>query len=134
MSRAVAYFKEGFNCSQAVVLAYADLYDLSPEVAAKVSASFGGGIGRLRETCGAACGMFVLAGLEKGTDDAADAQAKLANYKFVQELAAEFKERNGALACAELLELRKNGDVKNRTCAQVVEEAARIIGERVMKK
>lgn len=58
VAQAVAYFKEGYNCAQSVVLAYADLYGLTHDLALHVAASFGGGIGRMRETCGAACGMF----------------------------------------------------------------------------
>ena len=59
IQQAVAYFKEGYNYSQSVVLAYADLYGFSKEQACHISASFGGGIGRMRETCRAACGMFL---------------------------------------------------------------------------
>ena len=64
IARAVAYFKEGYNCSQSVVAAFADLYGFTHEQALHISASFGGGIGRMRLTCGAACGMFQLVGLE----------------------------------------------------------------------
>ena len=63
VARAVALFREGYNCSQSVVTAFADLYGFTREQALHMSASFGGGIGRMRETCGAACGMFLLAGL-----------------------------------------------------------------------
>ena len=67
VNRAVELFKQGFNCSQSVVAAYADLYGYSKEQALKMAASFGGGIGRMRQTCGAACGMFMLAGLDCGS-------------------------------------------------------------------
>ena len=66
-SRAVDYYKSGFNCSQSVVLAFADLLDIDENTALRVSASFGGGIGRMKEPCGAALGLFMLAGLETGT-------------------------------------------------------------------
>ena len=72
-----------------------------------MAASFGGGIGRMRETCGAACGLFLVAGLKTGATEAADREGKAANYAVVQELAAEFKKRNGSLICAELLGLKK---------------------------
>lgn len=72
IEKAVALFKEGFNCSQSVVAAFADMYGFTEEQALKMSASFGGGIGRMRETCGAACGLFMLAGLETGATDGAD--------------------------------------------------------------
>jgi C_GCAxxG_C_C family probable redox protein len=82
---AVELFKSGYNCSQAVVAAFADLYGLSREEALKVSASFGGGIGRMRETCGAACGLFILAGLKFGTTVASDSEGKAENYRIVQD-------------------------------------------------
>ena len=138
IEKAVALFKEGFNCSQSVVAAFADMYGFTPEQALKMSASFGGGIGRMRETCGAACGLFLLAGLETGATEGADRDGKAANYKLVQELAEEFKQRNGALKCADLLGLSKKEPVVStpeartaqyyakRPCAKMVEEAARI--------
>ena len=76
IEKAVELFKEGFNCSQAVVGAFADKYGFTREQALKMSASFGGGIGRMRETCGAACGLFMLAGLETGSTDGADRDGK----------------------------------------------------------
>lgn len=60
INHAVELFKEGYNCSQSVVAAFADLYGYTPDQAFKMSSSFGGGIGRMRQTCGAACGMFCL--------------------------------------------------------------------------
>ena len=135
---AVSLFKEGFNCSQSVVAAFADKYGFTREQALKMSASFGGGIGRMRETCGAACGLFLLAGLETGATEGADRDGKAANYALVQELAEEFKLRNGALRCADLLGLSKKEPVVStpeartdqyyakRPCVKMVEEAARI--------
>lgn len=95
VAKAVALFREGYNCSQSVVTAFADLYGFTREQALHMSASFGGGIGRMRETCGAACGMFLLAGLEKCAIEGKDRESKAANYALVQELAEEFKKRNG---------------------------------------
>ena len=99
---------------------------------------FGGGIGRMRQTCGAACGLFLVAGLETGCTEGHNPQGKEANYKVVQELAEEFRKRNGSLICAELLGLAKNAPTpttpdarngeyyKKRPCVKRVEEAARI--------
>ena len=142
---AVSLFKEGFNCSQSVVAAFADMYGFTREQALKMSASFGGGIGRMRETCGAACGLFLLAGLETGATEGADREGKAANYALVQELAEVFKERNGALKCADLLGLSKKEPVVStpeartdqyyakRPCVKMVEEAARIWCEYLQK-
>lgn len=95
IEKAVELFKSGYNCSQSVVAAFADMYGFSQEQALRIASSFGGGIGRMRETCGAACGMFILAGLETGSVDAKDREGKSRNYRIVQELAAEFKAENG---------------------------------------
>ena len=105
IERAVALFKSGFNCSQAVVAAFADLYGFTDEQAFKMAASFGGGIGRMRQTCGAACGMFLLAGLDTGATEGSDNEGKSYNYKVVQELAEKFRQENGSLICSELLGL-----------------------------
>ena len=138
IEKAVALFKEGYNCSQSVVAAFADQYGFTREQALRMSASFGGGIGRMRETCGAACGLFMLAGLETGAIEGADREGKARNYALVQELAGEFKRRNGALKCADLLGLSKKEPVVStpeartsqyyakRPCVKMVEEAARI--------
>lgn len=107
IEKAVELFKSGYNCSQSVVAAFADMYGFTEEQALRMSASFGGGIGRMRQTCGAACGMFLLAGLEKGAVDGKDREGKAANYALVQALAEEFKKRNGSMICAELLGLKK---------------------------
>ena len=138
IQRAGELFKSGYNCSQSVVAAFADKYGFTQEQAFRISASFGGGIGRMRETCGAACGMFLLAGLETGATEAADREGKAANYALVQELAAEFKKRNGSLNCGELLGLNKETSISSlpeertqqyyakRPCSKMVEEASRI--------
>lgn len=145
IQKAVELFKSGYNCSQSVVAAFADMYGFTQEQALRMSASFGGGIGRMRETCGAACGMFLVAGLETGATEATDREGKAANYAVVQELAAEFKKRNGSLICGELLGLKKKEPVSTipeertaqyyskRPCAKMVEEAARIWSEYLEK-
>ena len=74
---AVELFKQGYNCSQSVVAAFADLYGFNRNQALRMSASFGAGIGRMRQTCGAACGMFMLAGLDCGATEGSDAKAKV---------------------------------------------------------
>ena len=135
---AVSLFKEGYNCSQSVVAAFADMYGFTREQALRMSASFGGGIGRMRQTCGAACGLFLVAGLETGCTEGSNREGKEANYKLVQQLAQEFKQRNGSLICAQLLGLDKSAPTpatpeartaeyyKKRPCVKMVEEASRI--------
>lgn len=124
--RAKELFSKGFNCSQAVVAACADLYDIPSDTALKMSASFGGGIGRMRLTCGAACGMFVLAGLENGNTQPEQPKAKAENYALVQRLADKFVEANGDLVCGNLLGLNGTPPMQKRPCKEMVAEAVRI--------
>lgn len=137
VEKAKALFKQGFNCSQAVFAACADLYDMDEKTALRVASSFGGGIGRMRQTCGAACGMFLLAGMEKGSAIPGDAEGKKQNYMFVQELAEKFKDENGSLICAELLGIapkpqepipaeRTAEYYQKRPCVEMVANAVRI--------
>lgn len=102
VAKGAELFKQGYNCSQAVTLAFADMYGVPEGLMARMSASFGGGIGRMRETCGAATGMFMLAGLEE-TAGQADKEGKARNYAVVQRLAADFRKETGSLLCRELL-------------------------------
>ena len=136
--RAQELFKQGYNCSQAVFAACADLYGIDDEsLALRLSASFGGGMGRMRLVCGAASGMFMLAGLHNGSSTPHDNEGKMANYAFVQQLAGEFKGKYGSLICAELLGLApKPEDPKpaertpqyyeKRPCSEMVAEAVRM--------
>ena len=138
VDKAVALFKQGFNCSQSVFAACADIYGIEDQaLALRLSASFGGGIGRMRQTCGAACGMFLLAGLHNGSAIPHDADGKKQNYALVQDLAAQFKAENGSLICAELLgiapkqqdpqpEARTDAYYQKRPCADMVASAVRI--------
>ena len=138
IQKAKDLFKQGFNCSQSVFAACADLYGIEDEaLALRISASFGGGIGRMRQTCGAACGMFLLAGLQNGSATPHDPEGKMQNYALVQQLAEQFKEENGSLICAELLgiapkpqdpmpEARTDAYYKTRPCIEMIESAVRI--------
>ena len=122
--KAEELFMQGFNCSQSVVAAFA--------------AGFGGGIGRLRLSCGAFNALALLAGLDCGSVTPGDREGKSYNYKVVQELAARFKEEHGSLICAELLKLKKGAPLtyeasertaeyyKQRPCVNQIISAARI--------
>ena len=146
--RAIELFKQGYNCSQAVFASCADIYGVNDEqLALRLSASFGGGMGRMRLVCGAASGMFMLAGLHNGSATPHDNQGKMENYAFVQQLAGNFKAKYGSLICAELLGLAPKGSTmeflpaealrpkpeertqqyyEKRPCSEMVAEAVRI--------
>lgn len=107
VTRAKELFLSGYNCAQAVFAAFADRYGISEELALRLAASFGGGLGRLRETCGAVSGMALVCGLETGCTDAADRMGKKRNYDEMRALAAEFQKVYGTICCREILEKRK---------------------------
>lgn len=143
VSKARELFVSGYNCSQAVFCAFADVHGLSDDTALRLSASFGGGVGRLREICGTCSAMAMLEGMQSGTTRADDAEGKQANYKNVQTLLMKFKEQNGSYICRELLRLRKDAPTppipdertaeyyKQRPCLWMVESAVRIYSERL---
>ena len=102
--KAKELFKSGYNCSQSVLAVFAEELGLDFKTAMKISSSFGGGMGRMREVCGTVSGMFMAAGLMFGPSDNSDPKAKGELYKKIQELAKRFKEQNGTIICRELLE------------------------------
>lgn len=137
-SKAMALFREGYNCAQSVFLAFADKYPIEEETALKLSSSFGGGMGRLREVCGAVSGMFMVAGVLYGYDSPTAYEAKKEHYERIQELARDFSEQNGSIVCRELLGLERKADTpvpekrtedyyKKRPCEQLVGMAAAIM-------
>lgn len=142
VERAVELFMQGYNCSQSVVAAFADIYGLDERMARRVSAGFGAGVGRMRMMCGAVSALVILAGLESGQTEGADRSGKAACYKLVQRLVNTFRERNGSVVCAELLAMagakadsRPEPSERNalyyaqRPCARKVESAARVFAE-----
>ena len=144
VSKAKALFREGYNCAQSVFLAFEDLYSFDRTTALKLSSSFGGGMGRLREVCGAVSGMFMVAGVLYGYDSPTDHDAKKNHYARIQELAKKFEEANGSIVCRDLLGLGKTKDspnpdhrtesyYKKRPCAELVEMAAAIMEEYIVK-
>lgn len=139
--KAKQLFLSGYNCSQAVVGAFIDDFAIDFDTAMKLSSSFGGGMGRMREVCGAVSGAFMIAGLKCGYCDPCDKAAKSAHYALIQKIAADFKQQNGSIICRELLEgVGCNGKCqgsvpedrtaayyKKRPCAELVYIAAKIV-------
>ena len=100
---AAELFLKGYNCAQAVARAFCDVTGLEEAYTAKMASSFGGGMGRMREVCGAVSGMLLVAGLLYGYDTCDDDQAKKAHYALVQHLAGKFREQAGSIVCREIL-------------------------------
>ena len=131
-------FKAGYNCAQAVFCAFRDQTGLDLDAAARLSSSFGGGMGRLREVCGAVSGALLALGMLRGYDDPRDPEAKKNHYFLVQEFARRFREKNGAIVCRELLkdvpttpgdtpEPRTPEFYARRPCLRLIGEAAAIL-------
>jgi len=138
-------FLQGYNCSQSVFAAFSDEVGLDRETALKLASSFGGGMGRLREVCGAVSAMFMIVGLKFGYSNPNDSDAKTEHYKLIQELAQKFKEQNGSIVCRELLGLPNRADdpasevrtseyYKNRPCVELVKSAAKIMEDYLEEK
>ena len=125
-NQAKALFLEGYNCAQAVFVVFAEDYGISREAALKLSSSFGGGVARLHEVCGAVCGMAMALGLIEGNTDPKD---KLSHYEKVRELISEFSKKHGGYICRELL---ASGEKKN--CAEFVYSAAEILENYLNRK
>ena len=143
--KAKAFFKEGYNCAQAVSLAFADDLKIDKNTVIKLTSSFGGGMGRLREVCGAVSGMFMVAGLFWGYTDPDDHRTKTEHYQRIQKLANQFKEIHGSIICRDLLGLTEKPDrpipdkrttdyYRKRPCVQLVGDAARILEEMIRQE
>lgn len=147
--RARNNFLNGYNCCQAVLLAFSDLLDgqASPELLAVIGSGFGGGMARLREVCGSFSGAVAMAGFMSPADDPSVKSARTANYALVQKMAAEFKELNGgSIVCGELLGLRKRAEVENpepsdrtpeyyskRPCPQIIYNSALVVARNLLE-
>lgn len=144
--KALGLFMEGYNCSQSVFMAFADLFGISEDAAKKISAGLGGGVGRQREVCGAVSGAAMVIGSIKAAENGDDNEGKKANYELVREFCDEFKERNdGTIICREMLEIadekkesatpdeRNAKYYESRPCAKAVYDAAEIL-EEIIKK
>lgn len=143
VERAVDYFKSGYNCAQAVVMAYDDVMEMSPEVLARLTAPFGGGMGRMREVCGTVSGMAFVAGAIAPSVDPSNLEERKQNYALVQQFADKFRAENGDIVCRRLLGLepmversespmpseRTPEYYKKRPCVEYVACAARIVAE-----
>ena len=138
--RAVALFLDGCNCAQAVFVAFCDLFGMDEALALRLSSSFGGGIGRQREICGAVSGMCMVAGALWGYDDVKSPDKKAAHYALIQELCGKFREMYGSIICRELLGAKRAESSPNptprdaefyrtRPCARFVGACADILEE-----
>ncbi len=138
-AKAKTLFEQGYNCAQAVLLAFDDITGFDTKTAAALSSSFGGGMGRLREVCGAVSGMFMVSGIVRGYSDPKATTEKAEHYAFIQKLAADYKAENGSIICRELLDLpgaespipeeRTADYYRRRPCGEYVARAALLLAK-----
>lgn len=136
---ALDLFMQGCNCSQAVFCAFSDLFGMERDMALRLSCSFGGGMGRLREVCGAVSGMLMALGAIYGYSDVSDPTLKSAHYKLVQMLCKRFSDETGSIICRELLGIKGASDpispprndefYRTRPCPRMIMLAAKILQE-----
>lgn len=133
INKAQSLFDEGYACSQSVLMAYAEQYNIDEKTAKLISSTFGGGMGRLREKCGALTGGFMVLGLAYGNKNPKDMERKLNSYKYVQTLNNQFIAINQTTICAELLNKYATEDeVEQRKhhqliCRKLVGDAAGLV-------
>ena len=143
--KAKQLFLEGRNCAQAVFTAFCDVTKIEEETALMLSSSFGGGMGRMREVCGAVSGMFMVCGLLWGYTSMDDATEKKSHYELVQKLAEKFREKNSTIICRELLnnlkpdstpapEARTESYYHARPCLKFVMDACDILDEMIEER
>ena len=136
--KAVELFYTGYNCAQSVFCAFCEDFGMDFETGLKLSSSFGGGMGRLREVCGAVSAMFMIAGLKYGYTEPNNDTVKQAHYRRIQKLAEDFEEKHKTIICREILGLPKGKDspvpskrteeyYAARPCEKCIADAARII-------
>ena len=137
--QAASYFHDGYNCAQAVAMAYADLLGMEPAQCAKAVSGFGGGFGRLREVCGAVSGMTFVISTLYGYDTP-DAEQQMATYALIQELAGKFQAQVGSIICRDILKNPPNDPAPTprteeyyakRPCARMVYLAASLVEEQL---
>ena len=131
VQKAKDLFHSGYNCAQAVVLAYDDVIDVDRAVLAQMSAPFGGGMGRLREVCGAVSGAVTVISLITGLDTLVPDEKKEL-YALERQVAERFKERAGSYICRDLIALHPHGDTHNShkpACKERVGLAVEILEE-----
>ena len=140
--KAVELFNQGYNCSQAVFGAFAEDVGLPEDVALKISTPFGGGVGRMREICGACSGMLMALGMREGYATPETGPAKAAHYETVRQLLAAFADENGSFICREILKTAETGGTPaprtaayyhERPCVRCVRTAAEILDRYLTK-
>ena len=140
VEKASRMFYDGYNCAQAVAVAFCDVTGLDEKTTAKMISPFGGGMGRLREVCGAVSGMLAVVGVLYGYDNPTDDEIKKAHYALVQQLADSFRQEAGSIICRDILKNPPTDPAPSprtaefyaqRPCARMVYLAAKILDDHI---
>lgn len=142
-AKALKYFSEGFNCSQAILSAYCEEFGLSLEMAERLSVTFGGGLGRQGKLCGCVSGALMVLGLEHGGDSTKDTNIRISAYDIAKNFSQDFKEKNGALDCKDIIKynLSKPEDrvivqeknIFQTHCTKVISNTVKLLDEYISK-
>ena len=141
--KAEELFLSGYNCAQSVFCAFCEDFGIDFEVGLKMTSSMGGGMGRLREVCGAVSSMFLLVGLKRGYIENNNDEIKANHYKLIQDLADEFKNEFGSILCRNLLgedrgsyvpDKRTEEYYKTRPCVEFIKYAAKLTEKIINEK
>lgn len=132
--KAVDLFYEGYNCSQATFVSFADVSETNPKEMARIASSFGGGMGKMGEVCGALTGAFMAIGSKLGYSDPTDKASKAKHYELIREVADRFKAKKGSIYCRDLLKLNETNPQESsrptpKQCEHYVRFAAKLVDE-----
>lgn len=143
--KALKYYAEGYNCAQSVVVAFTDVLNLSEETTLKLAAGFGGGMGRLQQTCGAITGAFMVIGYLKGNyqQDGESEQSRKITNRLIQDFSRIFTQKHGSINCKSLinfdinseegLKKAKEADVFNKKCTYFIKTAVELLEDTLAK-
>jgi C_GCAxxG_C_C family probable redox protein len=142
--KALSYYSNGYNCAQSVVAAFTDLLNMDEEMALRMVSGFGGGMGRMQQTCGAVTGAFMIISFMRGKYDVNDTEAKEITNKLIQDFSAKFVAQHGTINCKELIKYdlnteegrqqAKEANVFNAECSKFVQLAVEILEELLIEK
>jgi len=137
--KALQLYSNGFNCAQSVIASFADILNVTEETAVRMAAGFGGGMGRMQETCGAATGAFMVIGFLRGKYKEGDDESNERTNKLIQEFSRQFTKAHGSVNCKALIkfdinseegiEEAREADVFNKKCTYFVKTSVELLEE-----
>ena len=137
IEKAISSFRGDFNCAQSILSSYANNYGLDIDTALRIASGFGGGMGRMQNTCGAVSGAFMVIGLKYGRGENDDIDKREKTYQVIREFSNRFQKIHGSIICKELLDCDINtpegkdyydrNDFFEKKCFQYLKDSAMIL-------